>query len=529
MGATNVSIIQLHMQVYLSTLTFQNLMFPYSYSATLRCGTSHHLTSMYVEMAMADTLRLEIDGLKVKVLETQSLLEKREMEAKIALQRKAEAKHHVHKDVSTYYLIHRITSVLFFDMCYKCTRFVMQDVAAMETNASCANTVSNNFQAPHFENPAIATSAGLNIQTPLSLQPRNIANAGTSINSATHQQQLQQANTQRGQQTKVSRFLLEMPQLSIPCSRPVTNTTPATPRAQISITRPSVQQHSASSQANTKQRRVVTQLQMPSLALHTPSRPKLPTTSTSHSTMVSTPNQNHGTSRTATSKPSLQIRMPSQIELSRPMPVHQATNKIATHTQSGSNALLHVPRSQQQHIGSINSSSAEKAGNGVNSQQDGATDSNTSDTNTSQEMQAVEKNNASGMPQDTLKVSSVNKEAENLNTDHIARASREDESSVFNAPDVQIQQPLPLTTPTQQAMSDVSTASTSNNVVEMADPPIATYSDPTFTGFNQAPQEMDATNSTSQEPTEVYSMYGGELYQQPQEQMQMVNLHIHES
>ena len=69
-------------------------------SATLRCQTNHHLKSICGEIALAGTLRLEIGGLTEKTLEAQSLLEKREMEAKLAIQRQTEAEQHVHMDVS---------------------------------------------------------------------------------------------------------------------------------------------------------------------------------------------------------------------------------------------------------------------------------------------------------------------------------------------------------------------------------------------------------------------------------------------
>ena len=403
----------------------------------------------------------------------------------------------------------------------------------METNASYASNNSKDFQAPNFEHhPGVMTSAGFT-QTPLSLQPPTIANTGSTVNSPAQQQQQagNNTNTQRGQQKKTSRFLLEMPQLSMPRPRPITSTTPANPRAQVSITRPNIQQqqHTASSQAmaKTDQKRV-TQLQMPSL--HMPSKPKLPTTSAiHHTTKAPSSNQSHNTSLTV-SKPSLQVSMPAQGVQSRPT-IHQAMNKNATQTQAGSaNAVLHMPQTQQQHVGPL---SPEMVGNGVASQQDDASDSNTTATNTSQEMQAVEKSNASETPQDTPSVFS---EGESLNSDHITEASRGVGSSVFSATDVQIQQPLQLTTPIQQATTTSASAVNANttsvtvaNTVEMADLPITTYSDPTFTSFNQAPQQMDTTSSastnSSQDPTAaagVYSMYGAEMYQQPNQQMQMV-------
>ena len=50
-------------------------------------------------MALAGALRLEVSELKGKTLETQSLLEKREMEANLATQQQAEAEKQAHMDV----------------------------------------------------------------------------------------------------------------------------------------------------------------------------------------------------------------------------------------------------------------------------------------------------------------------------------------------------------------------------------------------------------------------------------------------
>ena len=60
---------------------------------------------MCAEIALADTLRLEIGELKAKTLETQALLEKREMEAKLAVQQQAEAEQQVRMDVSVLALL----------------------------------------------------------------------------------------------------------------------------------------------------------------------------------------------------------------------------------------------------------------------------------------------------------------------------------------------------------------------------------------------------------------------------------------
>ena len=408
----------------------------------------------------------------------------------------------------------------------------MQDVAAMEINA---NTISKDFQVPNFEYPpGLMTSAGF-VPTPLSLQSPTFANTSTTANNSTQQQQqvVNNTSTQRGQQKrKASRFWLEMPQLSMPRPRPVTNTTPANPQAQVSIIRPNIEQpkqHTASLQATAKinQRRVA-QLQMPSL--HTPSRPKPPMTSAvvyHAATIVTSSNQGQNTSLTV-SKPSLQISMPAQVEQSRPT-IHQAMNKNATHVQSPPESANAASHTLQQPIGPLSLETVEN--DIVASQQDDASDSNTTTTNMSQEMQI---GNASE-PQDTPSVTSVNKKGESLGSDEITETNRAKGSlgSIFSTTDVQIQQPLQPTTPIQQAAtasaSDINTTTIAVDTMKMADPPIITYTDPTITTFNQAAQQMDTTSTTnSQDPvatsaaSEGYSMYGAEVYQQPSQQMQMV-------
>ena len=402
----------------------------------------------------------------------------------------------------------------------------------MEINA---NTISKDFQAPNFEHPpGLMTSAGF-VPMPLSLQSPTFANTSTTANNSTQQQQLVANNTttQRGQQKKkASRFLLEMPQLSMPRPRPVTNSTPANLQAQLSITRLNFeqpQQHTVSPQstAKTNQRRVA-QLQMPSL--HTPSRPKpLATSASVHhaATIVTSSNQGQNTSLTV-SKPSLQRSMPAQAEQSRPT-IHQAMNKNATHVQSPPGSANAAPHTSQQPVGPLSPKTVEN--DIVASQQDDASDSNTNTTNMSQEMQI----GTASEPQNTSSVINVNIEGESLGSDEINEANRAKGSSdpVFSATDVQIQQPLQPTTPTQQAAtataSDMNTTTIAVDTVEMADPPITTYADPTITTFNQAAQQMDTASTTSsQDPvatsaaSEGYSMYGAEVYQQPSQQMQMV-------
>ena len=48
---------------------------------------------MFAEATTASALRLEISDLEVKIGEVQALVEKREMEVKIAMQREVEARH----------------------------------------------------------------------------------------------------------------------------------------------------------------------------------------------------------------------------------------------------------------------------------------------------------------------------------------------------------------------------------------------------------------------------------------------------
>ena len=388
----------------------------------------------------------------------------------------------------------------------------------METDASTINTTSSDSE---FHNsPGITTSAS-SILFP---QPHITPNTGTTVDCATHQQQQTSSKitTHSGQQKKASQFLLEMPRLSIPRPRPVTNTSPANSRAlqvlSVLSTRPSSQQEVASSQflANTHPRRVA-QLTMPSL--HTPLRQRLLTTSTSRSTSVSTITHNPSTALAATFKPaSLQLRPSTQVELPRPTSI-QETKGNTTHALPESNVQLKLPQLEQ-----VGAPACDEAGNESVFQQDGPSDSdsNTTAINTSQEMQAIEKNSASEMPQDSPSVPSISGGGEGLKGDQHTKEGSGDseESSVFKAADVQILQPLPLTTPTQQA----ATAS----AMEMTDPPITTYTDPTFSNLNSTTQAMDTTNSSvnQQDPSafgNVYSVYGGHMYEQPDQQMQMVS------
>ena len=97
MGAANVSNIQC-LYVYYTFLLYSFNMLsiiytPYvlslymcrSLSATLRVEALHRLNTLHAEMATARNLQYEIDGLELKIADTQALLEKREMEAKEAL------------------------------------------------------------------------------------------------------------------------------------------------------------------------------------------------------------------------------------------------------------------------------------------------------------------------------------------------------------------------------------------------------------------------------------------------------------
>lgn len=54
--------------------------------------------------ATASALRLEISNLEVKIGEVQALVEKREMETKLAMQRELEAKRQQHLEVNVFIL-----------------------------------------------------------------------------------------------------------------------------------------------------------------------------------------------------------------------------------------------------------------------------------------------------------------------------------------------------------------------------------------------------------------------------------------
>lgn len=71
-------------------------------SATLRSETKHHLKTAQAEEITANGLRQEISGLQEKIIQARALLEKKEMEAKQAIEQRAETDHHAHTDVSVY-------------------------------------------------------------------------------------------------------------------------------------------------------------------------------------------------------------------------------------------------------------------------------------------------------------------------------------------------------------------------------------------------------------------------------------------
>ena len=345
--------------------------------------------------------------------------------------------------------------------------------------------------------------------------------------------QLQQAgsngNSQREGQKKASRFLLEVPQLSRP-QRSVTNNS-ATPvvtpsRAQfssISIPRPTTKQ------AALKERRIITpQKQMPTL--HTPSRPKLP--SLAQQSATSTPSQDNNTPPPVDPKPALHKRNPTQLELSRPADTCVMQSQLPRNNTLPQNNDLFQPPPPPPPTPTDETAMAITISI---PQGDGATDSNSPIASTctqqSPEFQAVETASNSA-PNSTPQYGAT--EEGQLEPNHVDAV---DSSSIVNVAEVQIQQPLPSTTPTYPE-TNATTVDTITNAMtvdmasnsaaiasnmEMADPSNFSEQAATFNSYNPPPHEMEAT-SNIQEQTDTYAMYGGELYQQPYEQMQMVNI-----
>ena len=93
MGATNVSLTIIDGCSIISFLLSPTNLH-YSQRALLRCETNHHLKAICAVEATASALRSEISSLEVKIGEVQALVEKKEMETKLAMQCELEAKQH---------------------------------------------------------------------------------------------------------------------------------------------------------------------------------------------------------------------------------------------------------------------------------------------------------------------------------------------------------------------------------------------------------------------------------------------------
>lgn len=367
-----------------------------------------------------------------------------------------------------------------------------------------------------------------------SLQPHGIVNNVESADGEDQQQQQQQAgdhnnhNVQNRQQKKVSRFLLEVPQLNRP-QRSTTShsTTPlVTPNRpqlpSISIPRVIVQQQASNP------RRVAPEIQVPTLVA--PSRPKLHTITQPNT--ASSPTQDLSTPLSVALKSSLQIRKPAQTELTRP--TAPSVNKLAAQPQP-LNAMLQQTNDLFQ-PSPPPPSPTEKA-EVTAPLQDGVTDS----SNVS----------ASSMLQSSLETRVINKNGSFKNTcqqaihdelehngveqlEHNCTVTLMDTgegSPVDAVSDMQIQKPLSSTTPTQTAAAITTTTtttaaestsmSTAENV-EMADPS-SLIPEQQATAFNHLPQDMDA-NGSMQSQAGPFSFYEGEMYQQPNGQPELVRL-----
>ena len=388
-----------------------------------------------------------------------------------------------------------------------------------------------NVSAPNaLPRPVIAPSARKTQMSSFSLQPRGIANNDESTDSEDQQQQQQTGNqnnhsTQNRQQRKVSRFLLEVPQLNRP-QRSTTNhstapvVTPSRPQLpSILIPRVSVQQQPASNP-----RRVTPEIQMPTLVA--PSRPKLHTITQPNA--VSTPSRDLSTPLPAALKPSLQIRKPAQIELTRP--TASSVNKPAAQAQPLSNVLQQTNDLLQPPPPSPSPTEKMTIEEVTAPQQDGVTDSNVTASSTLQsslETQVVEKN---GSVENTSE-QTIHEELEYNGEEQLEQNCHMDTgegSSVDATSDMQIQKLLPSTTPTQAAAAatittttttaELTSTSTAENV-EMADPS-SLIPEQQAAAFNH---EMDA-NGNMQDQAGAFSFYEGEMYQQPNGQPELVSM-----
>ena len=357
-------------------------------------------------------------------------------------------------------------------------------------------------------------------QASLFLQPHRVA-----VQPAKDQQAAVVVNSDLhgGQQKKAARFVLEMPTLSL-TQRLIGNQSGAPVATRALMSTPTVARTSTSLQPTytLSNPRRSTQIQMPTL--HTP-KPKLPSLAGTRHISIATPSH---TPATATPKPSLQIKLPSQVELSRPLakPVGQT---VAQQAQTGNARALYKdtvqpippppPTTTQDSTNTV-SFRAVSPPKAVEAE---ANSTYATSPQASQEMQVhvVENSHRS------KGYSSQGIEGCGLDPNRVAEADVPNLPNApnVNIPDMQIQEPRPLTTPIQQAPGtsgandiNVNTSVPAGNV-EMAEP---IYSESSFNNFNAPPhdQEMEANNN--QNPEGAYPMYGGEMYQQPNEGMQVV-------
>lgn len=433
---------------------------------------------------------------------------------------------------------------------YKHTPDLIQDVVTMETEtAPTANDApspndsmvpqptdfhlspqsqpnSNQTAPAEVPNSDITSLAGKTRPSGFLQPPERITN-----NLAKQQQQTMMNNGARGgQQNKTSRFLsLEVPQLSLPqrsASKQCSNSL-AAPRAPLLSSSLSSVARTNAQQPTSSQRRP-NQIQMP--ALRTPSRPKLPSLNVSRPSAISTPSQDHSTQHTATSKSSLRIKVPTQVEVTRPssggITVSQQSQPTTSTVAKGKETLQSSisPPPPPPHT---NATTVQVASPPQGVVADSATP--VAQPQAPQEMQVGwgEDNDlyySNGPHQDDGQAARM----EEGMTDSVV-ADTGDEQNAANVPAEQemqmhMQKPLPLTTAIQHATGGeaVNTCAAVGNEV-MADAS-TNYTESSFSNsFNPPPQEMDFNNS--QNMTGAYPMYEGEMYYPPNEQnlMQMVN------
>ena len=374
-----------------------------------------------------------------------------------------------------------------------------------------ASAQSDNTSPPpssSLPSPRVPTVPNLNVapsiaklQVPSFLQPRprdeNRASFPTQANSNTD-------TGQCGLQKKSSRLFFQMPQLSTPKRSAVTSgqsiTPPSTPRNQTPSVLPNgsgTRQRLASSQ-----RRPAAQIQMPTLL--TPSRMRLAPFSQPNSDTV-TPSQERSARFLETPKPSLQIKVPAMVQLSRPpstctvRPTSEATADVQP----------------QSHVGGSCNSTA------VTYTSPPTTSPTTLQASSLQETCTVEKSSRAEAiqeyTQDDDKLAPVENEGEVPNPSAPFETDPGDQPSAVYIPEVATPKTL------HQMEGEIINANSTAGGVEASQSDQQAFSQQDANQLNlpvsQEMSELQADNSQGQ--AEEVSMFGTDLYQQQDGQVRV--------